>query len=207
MKAASAVVRYIESIEGFQIERPFSPNRHMGSLITDAVLQAGIDFESVVRPRVERIRRHREAATTSGFLTLLRSRGVNAVLDWRGGRKPGTVLEITELLAAEGVDTAGQLKRWLGIGRNRRRLRLVNGVGPKTVDYVQTLVGIPTVAPDLHLKRFLKAAGVVAAGYDEERKILLDVAARLRVPADHLDYTIWKYMSGRNRLTTRSCRS
>jgi hypothetical protein len=61
----------------------------MGATICDAVLQAGLKWESVVKPRLEKLRRHYpEAATTSGFFTLIKEVGIKKILNWRDEEKP-----------------------------------------------------------------------------------------------------------------------
>ena len=52
----------------------------MGATITDAVLQAGLRYETVVWPRVQHVMTIPEAATTSGFLAVLRERGGEEVV-------------------------------------------------------------------------------------------------------------------------------
>ena len=62
--------RYIDSIDSFQfIEPEVCPYRdHIGALFTDAILQAGVNYRSVVRPRVERVLfNFPEANTVSSF--------------------------------------------------------------------------------------------------------------------------------------------
>ena len=78
MDTASAIIWYIESLDGFKIERTGAPHLHMGAIITHAILQAGIDWKPFVFPRVQDVRKHSEARTTSGFLALLRAQGLSA---------------------------------------------------------------------------------------------------------------------------------
>ena len=206
MGRASRVIAYIESLVTFKLEKYAEREQHMGVTITDAILQAGIDFESVVRPRLHDVRQHSQARTTSGFLALLKSQGVNSILRWKGERKPRTVLDVAELLAADSVETELDLKAWLEVPDNVARLLKIKGVGPKTLDYLQILAGVPTVAIDRHLERFLKDAGVTVGSYEEARDVLLQVARRMGVNPAQLDYTIWKYKSDEKPGLTGRCR-
>jgi len=56
------------------------PYNRRGATITDAVLQAGLRYETVVWPRVQHDMTIPEAATTSGFLGVLRERGGEEVV-------------------------------------------------------------------------------------------------------------------------------
>ncbi|MEJ0023255.1 MAG: hypothetical protein WDN76_07345 [Alphaproteobacteria bacterium] len=42
----------------------------------------------------------------------------------------------------------------------------INGVGPKTYDYLACLVGVDCIAVDRHIKAFASAAGVSANSYE-----------------------------------------
>ncbi len=54
--AATLLVKYLSTLDGFVIvDDPDGPYHHMGATITDAILQAGTTYETVVRPRVKRI--------------------------------------------------------------------------------------------------------------------------------------------------------
>jgi len=64
---AKALVKYIGTLTDFQIVDPSYPYNHMGATITDAMLQAGINYEAVVKPRVNCVYGYYEAKTTSGL--------------------------------------------------------------------------------------------------------------------------------------------
>jgi hypothetical protein len=76
---------------------------HIGALIADAALQAAIDFNSVVRPRVQRLlAAWPEADTVDLFLVRI---AADEVLDWKDAEKPARALRLANLLATEGVQT------------------------------------------------------------------------------------------------------
>jgi hypothetical protein len=183
------------------------PYRHMGATITDAVLQAGLRYETTVWPRVQHAMSIPEAATTSGFLAVLRERGGEAVVRWTHEEKLGRMYAVSELFIAEGIETEEDLRVWLCAGTsdpawtaqceaNAARLLAVRGIGPKTIDYFKILCGEQdTAAIDMHLTAFLERAGVRVTSYEQAREVIREAAAELGVPAAQLDHSIWTYMS------------
>jgi hypothetical protein len=194
---ADALLHYLNALGDFVLEPAMNPYHHVGATLTDAILQAGLSYETVVRPRVQRVQRIPEASTTTGFLTVIRREGIAEVLrGWsEENRKPKTLVAVLELLAADGVESEDQLREWLTTPANRDKLRKVHGVGPKTIDYLQILVGAQSVAPDVHLLRLLSLAGVPSLSYEEAREIVCCTADRMGVPRATLDHSIWRYMS------------
>lgn len=170
---------------------------HMGATLTDALLQSGLRYETVVLPRVREILAHPEAATTSGFLCLLESSGAKALLRWKSDAKPQCVLAVTCMLCEQGIETEDGLRTWLGEERNRAWLQTVRGIGPKTVDYLRLLVGEPTCAVDRHLFAFLDEAGLQITDYPAARAVINGAATLLGIDGRDLNHSIWKRMSGR----------
>jgi hypothetical protein len=184
----------------------------MGATITDAVLQAGLRYETTVWPRVQHVMTIPEAMTTSGFLRALRERGGEEVVHWTHPEKLGRMEAVAELFVAEGVETESDLRRWLcreprtGGGAagdvdaacraNVAKLAAIRGMGPKTIDYFKILCGEEdTAAIDVHLMRFLERAGIKVRGYDHARRVVAEAAPLLGVSAARLDHSIWTYMS------------
>lgn len=193
---ARILCEYIGSLRDFSYVEPEPLHRHMGAIITDAILQSGLNFETVVKPRVQKILNdHPEAATTTGYLKTIEKTGLNALLDWKDQEKPRRVIEATKLLTREGVETPEQLKVWLENEQNVAKLDAVKGVGNKTLDYFRFLSGIPTAAVDRHLLNFLRKASVSVSGYDEAKKVINRAADILRKNRCCLDQSIWTYMS------------
>lgn len=81
MPDAARVADFVRSLPDFEMVEDLAiPYNHMGATITDAVLQAGLRYETVVWPRVQRIMElFPEAATASGFLKVLHERGGEVV--------------------------------------------------------------------------------------------------------------------------------
>ncbi|AGP36722.1 hypothetical protein BE04_43870 [Sorangium cellulosum] len=170
---------------------------HMGATISEAVLQAGISYETVVKPRVERLRaRHPEAVTTTAFLELMRRIEPSILLGFRG-RKPHLVRLTAELLREARVETEADLRLWIELDGSQERLKRLSGIGDKTVDYFKMLCGIRTCAIDVHVLRFIEAAGVEVTGYADAKAVVSRAAELLRVDPATFDRGIWDYMKRR----------
>src|SRR5690349_17714773 len=98
---SAVIAEYIQSHPEIALEEAELHN-HMGAILTDAFLQAGINYKRVVEPRVRRIKSYPHAKTTSGFLKLLHEVGHEKLLDFHG-RKPLWILEITTFFDNENV--------------------------------------------------------------------------------------------------------
>lgn len=195
---AATLVTYIKSLSDFQIIKVEEPYNHMGATITDAMLQSGLRYETVVRPRVNKlIQRYPEGKTTSGFLRLLNKIVPNVLLDWSDSKKPTYVFNVTRFFVELRIETETDLRTWLQDPANMTLLKTQQGIGDKTADYFKILVGLPTSAIDRHLSAFLIGAGIEASTYDEAQMVIHAVADLLRVNRSDLDHSIWKYMSTR----------
>jgi 3-methyladenine DNA glycosylase/8-oxoguanine DNA glycosylase len=193
MDVIARVVDYLKSI-GLEIEAQ-EPYTHVGAVIVDSALQAGVNYQYVVKPRVVAVAAIEAARATSGFVQILAKQSPEELLSWRSSRKTDLIRMLTQLLVAEGVETTTDLAGWLNHPDTGTKLMKLRGVGPKTVDYMKSLVGCPSVAIDVHLKRFLERAGVPQATYQDARTVLEHAADRMGVSRSALDYSIWKYMS------------
>jgi endonuclease III-like uncharacterized protein len=71
----------------------------------------------------------------------------------------------------------------------------LKGVGPKTVDYLKMLVGIPTVAVDRHIKNLAKDIGLQCKHYEDVQKVVGLAADHLGVDPNSFDWAIWSYLS------------
>lgn len=176
---------------------------HMGAVLCDGVVQAGLNYEHVVRPRVAKLREEwPDAATVPGFVRCLAEGELGVALDLRNARKLATIAALAAHLDAEGVVTVEDFRTWIVDDTNRAGLLVVQGVGPKTIDYLPSLVGVPSVAIDVHMRRFAREAGVdVGETYEAVRSLYEQVAVELDVDRGGLDYVVWQHMSGRRRRT------
>jgi hypothetical protein len=169
---ADRLADFIRSLDGFEIpEVRDVPYGHMGATITDAILQAGLNYEHVVWPRVARVRDTVPATTTSGFRAACEQRGAAEVIGWSHQTKLTRIAALAAFLAEQGIETEDDLRRWLcdadaqTRGERRAQLLALPGIGPKTVDYLAILSGdTAAVAPDVHQLRFLALAGIEIRG-------------------------------------------
>jgi hypothetical protein len=172
------------------------PLYHVGAILADAALQAGLNYRTVVKVRVDRIARDfPEAATLSGTFNAVASIGVADFLRWRHHTKVSRFLCLAELLRNESVDDFHQLRSWLQNPKCRDKLRAIHGVGPKTVDYLCGLVGLDFIAVDRHIRTFASDAGVTAVDYDFLQIVVSYAADLLGVSRRHFDASIWTYVS------------
>ena len=206
MNQPETVAAYIRSHPEFAIVESMDSYHHMGATLADAVLQRGINYETVVEPRIKRLlAAYPEATTTSAFARVVQEHGAPQVLDWGDGQKPQTLVALTNLLLQSGVETEEELRAWLERPGNVGRLQQIKGIKDKTADYLKILVGIQTVAVDTHLFRFLTDAGVPTDNYARAHRLIGEAAELLGVEPAKLDYSIWRYMS-RRAATPSKCR-
>jgi endonuclease III len=201
------LVGYLKSLDGFVPVNYIDGNyAHMGATISDAILQAGTNYDRVVRPRIKTIRDvYPEATTTSAFRRLLMEKGSKTVLSWKDDEKPNRVVALTEFFLSEGIETEEGLRKWMTCESHRCRLLKIRGIGPKTVDYIKILVGLQTVAVDRHVVTLLREAGIPASGYEEAQEILNLSADLLEMKRAFFDHSIWQYMSRRKPRNKKCC--
>lgn len=175
-----------------------SPYHHMGATITDCVLQAGLNYRHVVYPRVRNlIAEFSSYSTTCDFIILMQTVPLRELIRWKNERKLRLIEQISWLLFNCQVETEPQLAKWLMDGNNVQCLMELNGVGPKTVDYLKTLSGNPSIAVDRHLLHFLELANIVVNSYQEASAIYHQAAKLLCVSEYEIDKNVWQYMSSK----------
>lgn len=193
-----ALVAYIRALGDFNINEALGRTQdHIGAIIVDAILQSGINYQQVVKPRVDRLRADfPEARTTSGFLALADRVGLFALIRWNGKTKIEIILALARFLRDEGVQTRADLRAWLESSLNVERLKQLRGVGNMTADYFRMLAGIDTIAPDGLISGFLARAGLTRDSYHRTREILVETARRLGVSPIALGFSIWEHKAG-----------
>ena len=175
---------------------PRTQQVHIGALLSDAVLQPGLNYRTVVAPRVNRVvRLFPEAVCLLAFSGILLRHGPNYVLNWKHHEKPRRLTEIVRVLGEESIESAHDLASWLGSETNVAKLLHIRGVGPKTVDYMAILAGADGVAIDRHIESFLEAAGIAPKDYADARRIVCLTADLLGVSRGTLDQALWETCS------------
>ena len=101
--------------------------------------------------------------------------------------KPDRVKRLVAFFQDRRVETIEDLQKWVGQPQSRKELLSINGVGPKTADYIAWLAGLPVVAVDRHIVRFCNAAGIEKR---DIRKAMREAAEDLCVDERCLDYSI-----------------
>lgn len=194
---ARRLVDFIESLPDLQIQRyQHESYGHMGATLADAGLQAGLNYRTVVAPRVNHLKATWPGAkTTSGFLYEISRGDLGNMIAWSHHDKIQRIYDMASLFAMHSVENEAELHQWLNRSGNRTVLRGIRGIGPKTVDYLWKLAGGRAIAIDRHLKRFAIWAGLSIGKYDEIEKTYRYAADILSVDCSSLDRAIWYYVS------------
>lgn len=178
------------------------PNRrspatsHIGAALADAVLQAGVNYRTVVKPRIERILAcYPECQTLAGTGRIVELAGVQQFLLWKHHEKVERFVRLHDVLHAHAVKDAADLRAGLSTKSFRVHLLQVKGIGNKTVDYLSCLVGIDTVAVDRHVRGFAAQAGLHLQDYDRLHAVFCYAADLLGSSRREFDAWIWKYVS------------
>jgi len=193
---------YIDTIDNFDfIEPEVCPYRdHIGALFTDAILQAGVNYRSVVRPRVESVLiRFPEADTVTTFSKVLDRYGVREVLHWNNAAKIRRMEDLVSFCSYHDIETAEDLTDFLNSDLGEKQLKEINGIGNKTCDYMKRLLGFDTVAVDRHIREFLVDADIMFDDYFEIKEVVEFAADIIGSSRRSLDYSIWTYMSQKER--------
>jgi len=166
---------------------------HLGAVLADSVLQAGLNYRSVVRPRVARILvEFSQADSTDALLAIVESGEVGAFLDWQHPTKISRFERLVFSVHESGVKDADDLKHRLADDHFCDALQSLNGIGPKTVDYMACLVGIESVAVDRHIRSYAKRAGVETTDYQHLKRVFCIAADLLAVSRRAFDAWIWR---------------
>lgn len=194
---AHQLADFIFSLDGFVVVSRDRPcYSHMGATICDSILQAGLNYRTVVEPRVRNIIQQWPSAwRTSSFYGNVKRYGVCNVLAWRHPEKPRRIRELTELFIDQQIETEDCLRTWLKDETNVDSLQSIRGVGPKTADYIKTLVGLPAIAIDRHIRSFTTWAGLQISKYDRIKETVCMAADILGYEHQALDHAIWLYVS------------
>jgi hypothetical protein len=195
--SARRVADYAERLGVDNFDFPFraEPN-HLGAIIADCVLQAGVNYRTVVKTRIDRILvLFPEAATMSGTAKFVEPEAASEFLLWRHYAKIGRFVSLVCHLQQYEVENTRGLRVWLQSSHNRDTLLHIPGIGPKTVDYLCCLAGLDFVAVDRHIRSFARDAGVETSDYEQLKQIVSYAADLLGMPRRSLDFWIWTRIS------------
>lgn len=189
---------YISQIDDFKfIEPEYCPYiNHVGALFTDTILQAGVNYRSVVWPRVAHVLDTFPYATTvSIFAEILENYGTANVLHWSNAEKTQRMNELVLFCLDHQIETSRQLTEFMRYEHNVDMLKDIHGIGNKTCDYLKRLLGFDTVAVDRHIRSFIESADIFCNDYYDIKEIVEYAADFMEKTRRELDYSIWSYMS------------
>lgn len=189
---------YISQIDDFKfIEPEYCPYiNHVGALFTDTILQAGVNYRSVVWPRVAHVLDTFPYATTvSIFAEILEDYGTANVLHWSNAEKTQRMNELVLFCLDHQIETSRQLTEFMRYEHNVNMLKDIHGIGNKTCDYLKRLLGFDTVAVDRHIRSFIESADIFCNDYYDIKEIVEYAADFMEKTRRELDYSIWSYMS------------
>jgi len=176
---------------------------HLGAALADAILQAGLNYRTIVKPRIDRIEQNYPcAANLSGLKAIVENGLLGEFLLWTHPVKISRFTQLVALLGAEGVDNTTDLREWLEHSEARDKVLSLAGLGPKTHDYLCCLVGIDRIAVDRHIKTFAREAGVLDSDYHDLQAIVSCAADLLGLRRRDFDAWIWGRRQGRVRTQT-----
>lgn len=174
-------------------KHPRATCEHLGAVLADSVLQAGLNYTTVVRPRVLAIlRAHPTRRTVSSLVSLIQDGKSRAFLNWRHHEKVSRFEALVGFLNDRGIEDVRDLRAGLASDEFCDAIQTVNGIGPKTVDYMACLVGIDSIAVDRHVRTFAKTVGVENNDYDFLRKSFCSAADLLSLPRREFDAWLWR---------------
>ncbi|GJL95750.1 MAG: hypothetical protein DHS20C05_21550 [Hyphococcus sp.] len=174
---------------------------HMGAVLADSVLQAGLNYATVVKPRVESIIRTFPDATTLNILIqVIKREGSSEFLQWEHYEKVSRFDNLIEFFAEAEIESTCELRVAFQNEVFRTSIQRVRGIGPKTVDYMACLVGADCIAVDRHIRGFAEFVGLEDASYEYLREVFSFAADLLSVSRREFDASVWNYQSSTKNL-------
>mgnify|MGYP003462303760 CR=1 FL=1 len=195
---AQKLAEYIQGCSDFIIcePKPCYYNNHIGALFTDIILQAGVNYDTVVRPRVSSIlKEYPQACNVDHFNAILHKFGYENVLRWNNPVKLQRMKNLISFCRDNNIQTANDLVLFLSDAKKASTLKEIKGIGNKTYDYLLKLMNVDTVAVDRHIFSFIKEAGITSHNYQEVKSTVEFAADFLGISRRCIDYSIWSYMS------------
>jgi hypothetical protein len=175
-----------------------STYKHAGALLADAVLQAGLSYHSVVMPRVGRILKEFPDADRVSVLSYLVEKGSTAhLLNWQHRTKIERFERLVCFLHRAKVETTDDIRTVLKSETFCADLQTLNGVGPKTIDYLACLVGIESIAVDRHIRTFALRSGVNNDAYEFLKNVFCFAADLLSISRREFDAWVWSREASR----------
>jgi hypothetical protein len=198
VKEARILVNYVHGLDDFKYYEIESSQTysHVGALFTDIILQAGLNYRSIVKPRVNMLmQRYPDASTTFLFSKLIEQKGLENIISWSHPTKLNRIKLLVDYSLDRGIDTCDDWAFYLRTRANQLEFLNLNGIGPKTLDYTMKLLSFDTIAVDRHIISFLNRAGINVVEYYSAKKIVEFAADLMNISRRNIDCSIWEYMS------------
>ncbi|AXN05135.1 hypothetical protein [Vibrio anguillarum] len=197
IKSARKVADYAQAQGISQINNNSRPTyEHMGAVLADSILQAGLNYSTVVKPRIDVIlNTHEDKKTVFDLVVLVENDTVSEFLNWSHNTKISRFKNLVLFMYNNDVNTSVDLKDRLSTAVFCSELQSLTGIGPKTVDYMKCLVGIDSIAVDRHIRTFAQNAGVEHTDYDFLRDVFCSAADLLSISRRNFDSWIWTTLS------------
>jgi len=174
---------------------------HMGAALADCTLQAGLNYSTVVRPRITSILRFfPDAKTVNTLIGVIEKEGVQKFLQWKHPERISRFENLIRFMTETGIDSTSDLCEALGDAAFTIEIRKIRGIGPKTIDYMGCLVGLDCIAVDRHIKNFAETAGLEKNSYDYLKETFNFAADLLSVSRREFDASIWQYQSNKSKV-------
>ena len=166
---------------------------HLGAVLADSVLQAGLNYKSVVRPRIERILSlYPNAAFLDGLTEIVNANSSAKFLNWSHYEKISRFENLVLSMREYSISNVKTLRNTLVDEKFCEHLQGIHGVGPKTIDYMACLVGLESIAVDRHIRAYAKRAGLEHSDYYFLKKSFCFAADLLSISRRGFDAWIWK---------------
>ncbi|MGF9663176.1 hypothetical protein AAIH25_15065 [Arthrobacter crystallopoietes] len=190
---AALLLAHLDSIGVDGSEQVARGWNHIGAVLVDAALQRQRNYARVVEPRVRLIKdTWPDADTTSGFLKRMDNEDLARTIKWNGPSRIRQIEQVADVLSKHDVETVGDFRAGLENGGLRTALKRVKYVGPKTLDYLEILVGISSVAVDSRILKITRAAGMTSTSYDHIAEVIRAAADQRGWRHGDLDAALWR---------------
>lgn len=199
---ARLIASYVEDLDaGIQTLERRPTCGHLGALLADSILQSGLSYKSVVRPRITRILGlYPQAESMHGILNFVQSDNVGVFLDWKGAEKIERFKRIVAHLWRTEVESVADLSAYLMTPLARSEMMQLSGIGNKTFDYMACLAGIDCIPVDRHVLNFTASIGIEVYGYEETQAVVSYAADLLGIKRRDFDAWLWEMMSSSHQL-------
>jgi len=165
---------------------------HIGAVLADVVLQAGLNYFNVVRPRVMNIiDSFPDMNCVVNLVEMVNSQQTPFFLSWQHAEKIQRFERLVIFLHNNNINYIDELRVLLMNNNFCSRLLKLNGIGPKTIDYMSCLVGLDCIAVDRHIRSFAKRAGIEINNYHFLKLVFSYAADMLSISRREFDSWVW----------------